>query len=63
MKLLSCPFCGNEDLKLHKILSDKKKIVVGIYILCEPEYKPCGAQGPIRDTVRAAKAAWNKQFA
>ncbi len=57
-----CPFCGYEKPRVVKLRATNKSMIVGIQVVCEPDYKPCGADGPIRDSERAAKRAWNKRI-
>lgn len=54
-----CPFCGNKELrKINAGWGIKAPLW---FVVCEPDHKLCGVQGPIRDTQGAATRAWNKR--
>ncbi len=56
-----CPFCGNDEFRVIECMSYGKETSVGWFVVCEPASKPCGTQGPIKQSMLGAKRAWNKR--
>jgi len=51
-KLLSCPFCGSDNIDYSEMnLDGVNNVVVGC--------KSCACNGPISDTIKGAGNLWN----
>lgn len=58
-KLKPCPFCGDKAI-IDRVFGPVNNPEVGRFA-AQCMGKRCGIIGPIRDSVRAASAAWNRR--
>ena len=60
-KLKPCPFCGARETDTNKAGWRMVYMIESRYGCFEVYCRKCGATGALKDSMRAAKMAWNRR--